>query len=162
MRADDMFDRYRDMKEELSMVTFQLAHFQGIDEDDLIEAMSFSHPDDADRVQTSNTSDKTAKIALCVGDIIDRENDEWYEYLKRRYRELDDEVSFFEHCIKRLGDKKYNVVMDILDGELTYDQIAQVNGIGRTTVANYRRDAISEMNKQYDMKEKQQIAFMLS
>lgn len=162
MRADEMFKKYHEMKEELSMVSFQLAHFKGIPEEELIEAMSFSHPDSDERVQTSMTSDKTAKIALCVSDIVNRESDEWYNFLIKRYRELDDEVSFFEHCIKCLGDKKYDVVMDILDGELTYDQIAQVNGIGRTTVANYRREAISEMNKQYDMREKQQIAFMLS
>lgn len=162
MRADEMFKKYHEMKEELNMVTFQLAHFQGVDEDELIEVMAFAHPEGDEHVQTSTTSDKTAKIALCVGDIVNRENDEWYQFLLKRYRELDDEISFFEHCIKRLGDKKYDVVMDILDGELTYDQIAQVNGIGRTTVANYRREAISEMNKQYDMREKQQIAFMLS
>ncbi len=162
MRADEMFEQYKELKEELSMVTFQLAHFHGVAEEDMIEALSFSHPDDADRVQTSGTSDKTSKIALCIGDVVDRENDDWYQYLVKRYKELDSEVSFFEHCIKRLGDKKYNVVLDILEGDLTYDQIALANGVGRTTVANYRREAISEMNKQYDMKEKEELLFMLS
>ena len=162
MRADEMFKKYHEMKEELSMVSFQLAHFKGIPEEELIEAMSFSHPDSDERVQTSTTSDKTAKIALCVSDIVNRESDEWYKFLIKRYRELDDEVSFFEHCIKRLGDKKYSVVMDILEGEMTYDQIAVVNQVGRTTVANYRKEAIAEMNEQYDRREKQQIAFMLS
>ncbi len=162
MRAGEMFERYHELKEELSMVTFQLAHFQGVQEDDLIEAMSLSHPSDGEAVQTSNISDKTAKIAFCIADIVDRENDDWYQYLLKRYRELDDEISFFEHCVKRLGDKKYNVIMDILEGELTYDQIAQVNGVGRTTVANYRREAITEMDKQYNRKEQQEIAFMLS
>ncbi len=162
MRAGEMFDNYHKLKEELSMVAYQIAHFQGIDEDELIEAMSLSHPNNDDAVQTSNTSDKTSKIAFCIADIVDRENDDWYQYLLRRYRELDDEVSFFEHCIKRLGDKKYNVIMDILEGELTYEQIARTNGVGRTTVANYRREAIAEMNKQYDLREKEQISFMLS
>lgn len=162
MRAEEMFEKYHKMKEELSIVTFQLAHFKGVDEDDLIEALSLSHPNGEEAVQTSNTSDKTARIAYCIADIVNRENDEWYQYLLKRYQELDDEICFFEHCIKRLGDKKYNIVMDILEGELTYEQIAEVNGVGRTTVCNYRRAAIDEIDKQYVLKESQEIAFMLS
>ncbi len=162
MRAEEMFAKYRELIEERSLTTYQLAHFQGVKEDDLIEAMSLAHADNEDAVQTSNTSDKTARIALCIKDISNRENDEWYRFLVQRYKELDDEISFFEHCLKRLGDKKYNIVMEILKGELTYEQIAEANGVARTTVCNYRKAAIDEIDKQYNLKESQEIAFMLS
>lgn len=162
MNAEELFTRYRELKAELKMVTYQIAHFKGISESELIDALAFGHNPDEVRVSGSGTSDKTAKIALNLQDIMKRENTEWYDYLVKRYRELDDEVSFFEFCIRQLGDKKYYVVMDLLDGELTYDDIASHYKIGRTTVVTYRKEAISMVEKMLKRREEEQVAFMLS
>lgn len=64
MRAEMMFKEYKNMKRELSVLEFQLRRFEGVNEEEILEAMCFSHPVGDERIQTSTISDKTAKIAL--------------------------------------------------------------------------------------------------
>ena len=84
MKAEAMIKEYRTMKKELSVLQFQMSRFQGVDENDLILSMQFSHPEEGDRVQTSNISDKTASVAMNYRRIMERENDEWFDFLWSR------------------------------------------------------------------------------
>ena len=162
MNADKMFRDYKTMKKELSVLASQLSHFTGISEEDFIESMSLSHPEGDERVQTSNLSDKTAKVAMNFRQVVKKQNDEWYNFLLNRYMELGDEINFFEAGIKQLGDKKADVLFELLDGDLTWDSIAQQYNISRALVGVYRKNAIIELDKRYEIREQQEIAYMLS
>lgn len=50
MNAEELFTRYRELKAELKMVTYQIAHFKGISESELIDALAFGHNPDEVRV----------------------------------------------------------------------------------------------------------------
>ena len=119
MRAETMMKEYKNMKNELSILIFQLGNFKEINKDDLIISMSFSHPD-GERVQTSGTSDKTGKIATSYEKIAERENDEWLDFLWKRYQNINEEVAFFEHIVSELNGVLPEVVMDLLDDDITW------------------------------------------
>lgn len=161
MRAEDMFDQYKKMRQELSMIAYQLSHFTGISEEEIIEALTFEKPE-GEKVQTSHISHKTETIALKLREIVEKENDEWYSYLLDRYQYLDNEISFFEHCVKEMGEKKSDIVFELLDGDLTWDAIADEYGVSRSLLGVYRKAAIKEINKKYKLREDQEMAFLLS
>ncbi len=60
----------------------------------------FGHADDNDRVQTSNRSDKTASVAINYKSVMDRENDEWFEFLWNRYQAV---VEVMKICINSVA-----------------------------------------------------------
>lgn len=161
MRAEDMFSEYKKMRNEMAMIAYELSHFTGIDEEDVIECLTFSQPD-GDRVQSSEISKKTESIAINLKNIVEKENNEWYKYLYDRFIYLDNELSFFERCIKGLGEKKADIVFELLDGDLTWNQIADQYYVSRSMLAVYRKEAIREVTKQYEMREEQELKYLLS
>lgn len=124
MKAEAVFKEYRTMKKELSVLQFQMSRFQGVDENDLILSMQFSHPEEGDRVQTSNISDKTASAAMNYRQIMERENEEWFDFLWSRYRYVSEEISFFESSVAALPGNLSGVMWDLVEGELTWESIA--------------------------------------
>lgn len=100
MTAERMFKEYKNLKREQGILLFQLEQFSGIEESDVIDSMMFGHADDNDRVQTSNRSDKTASVALNYKSMMDRENDEWFEFLWNRYQAVVEELKFLNIALQ--------------------------------------------------------------
>ena len=137
MKAEAMFKEYRTMKKELSVLQFQMSRFQGVDENDLILSMQFSHPEEGERVQTSNISDKTASAAMNYRQIMERENDEWFDFLWSRYRYVSEEISFFENSVSALSGNLSGVMRDLVEGELTWESIAMKYHVTTAMIANF-------------------------
>ena len=161
MRAEDVFRDYPNMKKELSILEFQLQQFQGIDEKDLITAMSFSHPEGDDRVQTSTLSDKTAAIAITYKKAAERENDEWFDFLWNRYNYLKEETEFFEHGIRSLDEILASIMTDLLTGDLSWDEIQSKYSISRMMITRYKKKAMSNLQNLYNLREKQVADYIL-
>ncbi len=162
MRAEKMMKEYKQMKLELEVTEMQLQRFTGISEEDMISTMSFSHPEGDDRVQTSGTSDKTAKIAINYKKVMERENEEWYRFLLGRYRKLKMELDFFEDSVRRLSGNLPEIVMDLLDTDITWDEIAGRHHVNRSMIGKYRKAAIKELDAIYEVRELCASEFMLS
>jgi hypothetical protein len=124
--------------------------------------MAFSHPDNDERVQTSSLSDKTAKIALNYKKVMERENDEWYDFLLDRHRKLSEEISFFEDSVRNLRSVPPQFVMDMVSGEDTWEDLATKYHISRRSVGNYRKMAVKELDVMYGLREKCMAEYMLS
>ena len=162
MKAEEMFRDYRNLKKEQSVLEFQLQQFQGINENDLISAMSLSHPDGDERVQTSSLSDKTAKVAINYKQVAERENDEWYDFLWNRYRYVKEEVDFFEQGILGLKGVLPEVMKDLLNEDLTWDDIQARHHVSRTMVSKYKKSAMKELNVLYELRDRQTESYILS
>jgi aconitase A len=162
MRAEQMINEYKSMKKELGILEFQLSQFKGLTEDDIILSMQLSHPDGDERVQTSILSDKTAKVAMNYRQIMERENDEWYKFLWERYKKMTEEVTFFESSVKKLSGVFPELIMDLLDDDITWDEMMVKYHISRTTISKYRKKAILELNEQYEIRDRQIESFILS
>ena len=161
MRAEEVFRDYPNMKKELSILEFQLQQFQGIDENELITAMCFSHPEGDDRVQTSTLSDKTAKTAINYKQAAERENDEWFDFLWNRYNYLKEETEFFEHGIRSLDGRLASIMTDLLAGNMSWDEIQSKYCISRMMITRYRKKALSNLQNLYNLREKQVADYIL-
>lgn len=162
MRAEAMFKEYMTMKKELSVLQFQMSQFKGVDENDLILSMQFSHPEGGDRVQTSNISDKTASVAMNYRQIMERENDEWFDFLFNRYRYVSEEVAFFESSVATLPGNLGGVILDLVGGELTWENIAMKYHVTTAMVAKYKKKALKELEAVYELRDRQTEAYILS
>jgi len=162
MNAETMFREYRNLKRELCVLEFQLKQFQGIQEDDLIEAMSLSRPESTDRVQTSSVSDKTAKVAMNYRQMAERENDEWFQFLWNRCRLICEELSFFEHSVFGLSGILPDVVMDLVCGDLSWDEMMSKYNVSHAMIGKYKKMAIKQLDMGYELRDRQTEAFILS
>lgn len=161
MRAEEMVKEYPALKRELQVLEFQISRFEGVTEKDIIDSMVFGHNDDTDRVQTSGTSDKTAKIALNYKNIITKENEEWFDFLWKRYRYIQDEIKFFEDCLKYMPNELGEMLMDLVNKE-PWDEVADKYDISLTTLARYRKKAMKLLNADYETRDTQTLEFILS
>lgn len=160
MTAETMMREYKTMKRELSVTEFQLRQFQGVSEQDMIESMLYSHPE-GERVQTSTLSDKTANIAINLRTAIERENDGWYDFLFNRYRFLKEELDFFENAVSRLDERHRNIITDLLDEEMTWDILMERYHVSHTMIGKYRKAALKELEKEYELRDRQVEAYVL-
>lgn len=160
MRAEEVLNKYQELKKEQAVLKFQLSRFKGITEDDIIESMTFSHAD-GERVQTSGVSDKTGKIAVNYKKIADRENDEWFSYLTSRLEYVNTEIEFFEFTVKGLPNGIGEIIWDMIVEGISWTVLEGKYHISHSTLARYRRSALKELDVVYDMRDKQTELYML-
>jgi len=162
MRAERMIREYGTLKKELSVLEFQLKQFKGVDEDDIILSMQLAHPEGGDRVQTSTTSDKTASVAMNYKNIAERENEEWYNHLWSRYRFVKEEIEFFEHSVTTLHDSLPGIIMDLVEGRMTWESMAAKYHVSTTMISKYKKTAIKELDFLYELRDQQTETYILS
>jgi hypothetical protein len=143
------------------MLKSQLSNYKGVDLRDVIESMCFRRPD-GERVQTSSTSDITAKTAMSYRQIGNRMSDEWYLYLIDRHETLQEEIEFFENSIKRLSGKLPEVMQDMIIEKLLWDELVLKYCVSRAMIGKYRQKAIKELDGLYELRDTQVESYILS
>lgn len=156
-----MIRDYNNLKKQLNVLAYEIEHFKGIDEADLIESMCFSHPE-GERVMTSTLSDKTAKVAIALDVRKEKVDDEMYEFYLKEYRELKDRIEFFELALVQLSGELTGIMQDLIMKKYSWDEIADKYHMSRTMVGRYRKKAIAELSSIYELRNQKQIKFMLS
>lgn len=162
MRAETMFIEYKNMKREMESLRSQLENAAGISVDDMIRSMTFSGDPDGDRVQTSNISDVTSRIAFDYRKRMWQENEAYFKFLFERYSALKKELDFFISGIRSLGGKRSEVLLALVVEGLTWDEVLDRFEVCRSTVANYRKSAIKDLDELYEKRQAMEIAFLLS
>ena len=139
----------------------QIAEYRPVTIEDVIDSMTFGHQE-GERVQTSNISDKTATIAIMYQDRVNRMNEEVISGWIHEHQELDDEITFFEECIRRLSGEQGEVMRClVLDGASWYE--AEVTlCMSRMMIWDRRRRAIDELARMYQARASQMEAILLS
>lgn len=123
--------------------------------------MSFSHEDD-ERVQTSGTSDKTAKIAMGYQDKLERINDELLKPMQKKYIALDTEITFLESSIRCLPDNLSEVMIGLVLEGHTWEEVSNEMFVSVTKLQKLRKAAIEALVRVYQRREAQQVRFLLS
>ena len=160
MKAGEVLNKYQELKKEQKVLQFQISRFKGVSIEDIIETMTFSHAE-GDRVQTSDVSDKTGKIAVNYKKIADRENDEWFSYLVSRLEYVNEEIEFFEYTVKELSDGIGSIIWDMVIACMSWTEIEEKYHISHATLGRYRKNAIKELETIYEMRDKQTEIYML-
>ncbi len=161
--VERIINNYQSMVKEREQIKIKLNELQNayITDRDIIEAMSFSHPDDADRVQTSGTSDKTCKIALCYRDKRNQVLDESYAFWSNRYAKVNLEIETFEEAVKRLPDDMAEVIKLLVIENNTWEQVETMLCMSRMTLHRFRKLAIEELVRVYQRQEAMEVSVLL-
>ena len=107
-RVERIIKDYPGMVMERDCLRHQLANFQGVTEEEIIDAMTFSSPE-GERVQTSSITDKTASIAISFRDRVHRINRDWIDHLTVKLLFLEEEIDFFLSAIRAIRSEERRV-----------------------------------------------------
>ena len=160
-RIEKLIRDYPAKKMQLDCLRHQLASFKGISESEMIDTMQYAQPT-GERVSTSNTSDKTATIALNYRQRMERINQEWYEHLADECIRLTEEIRFFESAVRSLKGLPGAVLCDMIWEEMPWDELARKYFVSRTMVGKYRKKAVQDLESLYAHRDEDEIAYMLS
>ena len=159
--VEKMISEYPHMVREREHLKKQIERCEFLSADELICAMSFSHPD-GERVQSSDLSDKTARIAIGYKEKLDRINDELVVPMQKRYEALDEEISFLENTIEELPEDMQVVMYGLVIEGLTWEEVAADLYISITKLQKVRRAAIDILIRAYQKRESQVASYLLS
>lgn len=160
-RVEKIMKNYSQMVMERNCLKNQIKNFIGVSETEMINSMSFDRPE-GERIKTSNISDKTANIAITYKNKMNRINQEWLDHLEKKYAIISEEIIFFESAITSLSGNLSEIMMDMIVGGLTWDDLSYKHHISRTMVAKYRKKAIRELEILYCIHENEIAEYMLS
>ncbi len=158
--VEKMIKEYPLMVRKRENLKKQIASIQFLSAEDLISSMSFSHPD-GERVQSSDLSDKTARIAMCYEERLDRINEELVAPKMKQLAALEEEIAFFEDAVKHLPREIREVAIALFLDGYSWDDLERSFCLHRCTIAKYREQAIISMTRQYQIRESQMEAYML-
>ena len=160
-RIEELISNYPQMTVEKRCLANQLASFRGLTADEVILSM-YTPQLDGERVQTSGTSDKTAQIALNYQTKMDQMNREWYDFLEKKLRALNDELSFFENSLRSLPDGMADVMCDLVLSKMTWDAVAAKHHMSRANVGKIRKRSLTVLDELYAAHDQTAAEFLLS
>lgn len=159
--VEKIISEYPQMVREREHLKKQMEAQEFLSADELISAMSFSHPD-GERVQSSDLSDKTARIALGYREKLEQINEELIVPMQKRYAVLDNEISFLEDTICNLPEDLAHVMHKLVLEGLTWEEVSQEMFISVTKLQKLRKAAIDNLIRAYQKRESEQIRILLS
>ena len=159
--VEKMISEYPHMVREREHLRKQIEAQEFLSAEELICAMSFSHPD-GERVQSSNLSDKTARIALEYQEKLEEINNELIVPMQKRYDALDTEISFLESSIEELPEDMTSAMKELVIYGFTWEEVAANLYISITKLFKIRRAAIECLVRTYQKRESQLAGELLS
>lgn len=159
--VEKIINEYPQMVRERERLKKQIESCEFLSADELISAMSFSHPE-GERVQSSNISDKTAKVAMEYQERLDKINNDLIWPMQKRYNILDEEIQFFEESVRGLPDNMVDIIIDLFLGGFTWDDVEGKYYINRRTLSEYRKSAICCLVRMYQGRASMMEAILLA
>ena len=156
-----MISEYPQMVIEREHLKKEIEAKEFLSADELLSAMSFSHPD-GERVQSSDLSDKTARIALGYREKLERINNELVAPMQKRYAALDTEISFLETSIDELPEDMTMAIHELVIDGFSWEEVAANLYISITKLQKLRRAAIENLVRAYQKRESQLAGELLS
>lgn len=161
--VEKMISEYPDMIDRRKAVICQLQSLKNseVSVNDIIESLTFARPD-GERVQTSGTSDKVARIALSYRDHQERMNAEIFNYWMSRYEYLDREITFLESSIGQLPDEMSEAMKALVLEGLTWEEASISLCVSIMTLQRIRKQAIDNLVRIYQQRESIEASLLLS
>lgn len=157
---EKLIQNYPRMKAEMARLNIQIRDFQGITPEEAIESMHFAQPE-GERVQKSDISDSTGRIALTYREHTDHVNRDWYGHLIRKRDLLADELRFFEAAIRTLSPLYCAMMTDMVLNQMSWDELEGKYHVCRMSISRYRKRAIAELDGLYAERNQDMMDFLL-
>lgn len=161
MEKENLFKEYGRWKKNRTMLAHELVRFEGISDDEVIESMCFSKPE-GERIQKSGITDTTGKTAIYYRKVAEALNDDWYDFLFRRYQDVKEEIDFFEGAVGQLSGRLPQVLYDMVVLEMPWKELADKYQVSEAMLAKYRKKALIELEDLYQLRNKHLEQFLLS
>ena len=160
-QIEKLIQSYPQMKAEMERLSIEIRDFQGISPEEVIESMHFVQPE-GERVQKSDISDSTGRIALTFRARAERINREWLGHLIEKRAFLTSEVRYFETAIRTLNPLYAGIMADMVLGKMRWDDLQTKYGVSRMSIARYKKRAVAELDKLYEDRNLDMERFLLS
>lgn len=141
--------KYNQNKQRLAALKYELENFSGVDSDEVISSMNFSHGETGGQTSTGHVSDKTYHIALSYQDEADRQAAEARAAIVEEYRSLTKEVERLDHYITLLEPQEGAVIRMAYVEHKTNDEIADTMNVSTRTVRYIRNRALENLCEMY-------------
>lgn len=151
-QVERIFKYYHEIKQNLDILEHQIANFYGVNDEEVIAGLNFAAPQ-GERVQTSNISDKPARIASIYRDVADRESEEILRGMIRQHYTQKLELDMFEYCITLLDPKLSEVITDMVVNKMQWDVMSNKYHVSQATLGRYRKKAISDITRMFGFRQ---------
>jgi len=143
---------YREMRQCLEGLKFQIENFKGLNYDGVIEELTFMTPE-GERVQNSSVADKSAKIALTYREIVDQQNEEVLRGMTERYFDIKQHLDTLDHCISLMDQKLSSVITDMFIHKLSWDEMCDKYYVSRNMLSKYRKTGLAQIAKIFQIQQ---------
>lgn len=142
---------YNEILKDIEQLKFEYEAYKDIETFEVIESLNFSSNSE-ERIQTSNISDKTCKIALIYNEAAKRMNKESREEIYKMMKATELEMARLNYCIERLEPQVKEVIKYIFIEKLQWKDISEKCSISEKTLNKYRKKGIDEIVDMFDLK----------
>ena len=140
---------YNQNRQRLAALRYERENFSGIDVDEVISSMNFSHDAAGGMALTGHVSDKTCHIALSYQEEAERQTQETRAAIAEEYRALLKEVERLDHYISLLESQEEAVIRMTYMDHRTNDEISNAMRVSTRTVRNIRSRALDNLCEMY-------------
>lgn len=146
-----LLKNYNEILKDIEQLKFEYETYKNIESDEVIESLNFSSNGE-ERIQTSNISDKTCKIALIYNEAAKRMNKESREEIYKMMKATEIEMTKLNYYIERLDPKVKEVIKNIFIEKLQWKDICEKCSVSEKTLSKYRKKGIDEIINMFDLK----------
>jgi hypothetical protein len=149
-RVEWLLKNYHEIKRHLDRLNYEIKRFTGLSYEQVIETMNYAAPE-GERVQTSNISDKSGRLALSYRDYADQLNSDVME-LAKEYHAQKDEMDVLDYCIQLLEPSLSEIITDMYINRMTWSRLCSKYHISEKTLARYRKNGIAQITKTFEVR----------
>ena len=142
--VEKLVNDYPRMVKRRQQLRYQIDSYRPVPIEDVILSMCFSHPE-GERVQSSDLSDKTAKVAMKFRARAERMEQEAIGAMVKEYDCLDEEISFLEECIRQLPSELSEIMCVLVLGGASWDEAEEDLSMSRKQIAVKRSEAMDRL-----------------
>lgn len=143
-----LLHNYKEIVATIEMLKLQLHSFQGVTDEEAIEALTFEKQTD-DRIQTGKISEKTARAGLLYKEYAKRINTETKSEIMQSIAPLENEIKMLETAVEGLTHEECSVIKGLYFAGRPLPQVAGELAISERRVRYVRDTAIKRLSSIY-------------
>ncbi|WP_195376974.1 hypothetical protein [Anaerotruncus rubiinfantis] len=148
-----LLEHYNQMRAEIDTLKFELKNLNRMRDVEMIEALTFSSSL-KERVDTSETTNKTADIALSYQEKLEKLRHEAQRVISARLSELSTEIDRLDFYIGKLPPFETAVLREYYIENYSWRELQDLKGVSAKTLIRHRDEAIRRLDKMYEPLEK--------
>lgn len=144
-----LLEHYNQMRAEIDTLKFELGNLTRIKDSEMIEAMTFSAPS-GEKVDTSEVSDKTTRIALTYQKKLTQMQREAMDEITKRLSYLTDVTERLDFYIEKLPPLDSAILREYYFEKYSWRELQELKGISTKTLISHRDEAVKQLAAMYE------------